>query len=152
MPGGALMTKLRNTSITSPVAFYANVRYDTTFVSRMESEEAPITAELPKRLIGKGLYGAGLLSEIINGKYADHLPMDRQEKIFKSRYGVDVPKQSMSRAIEWVADSFQLIVEKMKRQQFATGAVQVDETSIRYLELIPRKNIFENAPVHGYRG
>lgn len=104
-----------------------------TFVSRVEPEAAPITAELPERLIEKGLYGSGLLSEIIIGKYADHLPLDRQEKIFKRRYGVEVPKQSMSRAIDQVAESFQLIVQEMIRQQFATGVVQVDETPIRYL-------------------
>jgi len=104
-----------------------------TFVSRLEPEEAPIIAELPERLIEKGLYGSGLLSEIIIGKYADHLPLDRQEKIFRSRYGVEVPKQSMSRAIDQVADGFQLIVEEMIRQQFASGVVQVDETPVRYL-------------------
>lgn len=104
------------------------------YVSRIHPEEAPITAELPERLIEKGLYGPGLLSEIIIGKYADHLPLDRQEKIFRSRYGVEVPKQSMSRAIDQVADSFQLIVAEMIRQQFASGVVQVDETPMRYLE------------------
>jgi len=104
------------------------------YVSRIHPEEAPITAELPERLIEKGLYGPGLLSEIIIGKYADHLPLDRQEKIFRSRYGVEVPKQSMSRAIDQVADSFQLIVQEMIRKQFASGVVQVDETPIRYLE------------------
>ncbi len=104
-----------------------------TYVSRVEPEEAPVTAELPERLIDRGMYGSGLLSEIIIGKYADHLPLDRQEKIFKRRYGVEVPKQSMSRAIDQVADSFQLIVEEMIREQFASGVVQVDETPIQYL-------------------
>jgi transposase len=105
-----------------------------TFVSREQPDEAPITAELPERLIEKGMYGSGLMTEIIIGKYAHHLPLDRQEKIFKRQYGVDVPRQSMSRMIDQVADSFQLIVEEMIRQQFASGAVQVDETPIRYLE------------------
>lgn len=105
-----------------------------TFVSKAQPEETPITAELPERLIEKGMYGSGLMTEIIIGKYANHLPLDRQEKIFKRQYGVDVPRQSMSRMIDQVADSFQLIVEEMIRQQFASGAVQVDETPIRYLE------------------
>lgn len=105
-----------------------------TYVSREHPEAAPITAELPERLIEKGLYGPGLMAEIIIGKYADHLPLDRQEKIFRSRYGVEVPKQSMSRMVDQVADSFQLIVEEMIRQQFASGVVQMDETPIRYLE------------------
>lgn len=105
-----------------------------TFASREEPEEAPLTAELPERLIEKGLYGSGLISEVIIGKYADHLPLDRQEKIFKRRYGVEVPKQSMSRAIDQVANSCLLIVEEMIRGQFASGVVQVDETPIRYLE------------------
>lgn len=104
-----------------------------TCVSRLRADEAPITAELPERLIEKGLYASGLLAHIIVSKYADHLPLDRQEKIFKQRYGVEIPKQSMSRACEQVADGLQLVVEEMKRQQFESGAVQVDETPIRYL-------------------
>jgi len=104
-----------------------------TYVNRDRPEEAPITAELPERLIAKGMYAPGLLAQIVIGKYADHLPLDRQEKIFKQRYGVEIPRQSMSRALEGVADGLQLIVEEMKRQQFATGAVQVDETPVKYL-------------------
>jgi len=117
-----------------PGRFHRTRTVRPTYVSRVHPEEAPITAELPERLIEKGLYGPGLMSEIIIGKYADHLPLDRQEKIFWSRYGVEVPKQSMSRMVDQVADSFQLIVEEMTRQQFASGVVQVDETPIRYLE------------------
>ncbi len=52
-------------------------------------------ARMPARAIPKGIAGPGLLSHILISKYVDHLPLDRQEKIFL-RHGVKVPKSSMS--------------------------------------------------------
>ena len=40
------------------------------------------TAELPERVIDKGIPGAGLLAMILTGKYCDHLPLYRQKQIF----------------------------------------------------------------------
>ena len=45
--------------------------------------ERIVIAPLPARLIEKGLPGAGLLAQVILSKYEDHLPLYRQEQIYR---------------------------------------------------------------------
>jgi transposase len=47
--------------------------------------ERIIIAPLPARLIEKGLPGAGLLTQVIVSKYEDHLPLYRQEQIYRRK-------------------------------------------------------------------
>ena len=47
-----------------------------------------LTARKPMQPIEKGLPGPGLLAHVAVSKYADHLPLYRQEGIFE-RQGVD---------------------------------------------------------------
>ena len=68
--------------------------------------ERIVIAPLPARLIEKGLPGAGLLTQVIVGKYEDHLPLYRQEKIYR----------------------------EMKAALVARDYLQADETPIRYLD------------------
>src|SRR3546814_11843399 len=55
-------------------------------------------APMPAHIIDKGLPATGLLAQILINKFADHLPLYRQEAIFK-REGVHVPRSSMA---QWV--------------------------------------------------
>jgi len=57
-----------------------------------------IAARLPEP-IEKGLPGPGLLAQVIGSKYADHLPLHRQEGIFR-RHGVELPR---STTCDWMA-------------------------------------------------
>jgi transposase len=54
-----------------------------------------VIAPLPARLIEKGLPGAGLLTQVIVGKYEDHLPLYRQERIYRERHGVNLSRQTL---------------------------------------------------------
>ncbi len=47
--------------------------------------KAVVIAPLPPRLIKKGYPGPGLLAHIVISKYEDHLPLYRQEKIYRQR-------------------------------------------------------------------
>jgi len=42
-----------------------------------------VIAPLPERPIPRGIAGPGLLAHVLVSKYADHLPLHRQEKIFR---------------------------------------------------------------------
>ena len=57
-----------------------------------------IAQRLPEP-IEKGLPGPGLLAHVAVSKYADHLPLYRQEGIFK-RYGVELSRSTMC---DWMA-------------------------------------------------
>jgi transposase len=52
-------------------------------------------APLPPQIIAKGMATPGLLAYIATAKYADALPLYRQEKIF-GRYGIDLSRVTMA--------------------------------------------------------
>jgi transposase len=103
------------------------------FVSRTDPEAAPVVAPLPKFLVERGRVAPGLLAYIIVSKYCDHLPLYRQEQIFRRRHGVHLPRQTLARWVALAADWLQLIYEMIQTGVMAGGYVQIDETPIAYL-------------------
>ena len=99
-----------------------------------QQESGVVIAALPSRLIEKGLPGAGLLAQVVISKYEDHLPLYRQEKIYRERYGVKLARQSLAEWIEQAAFWLKPIYEVMRKSLLAGGYLQVDETPIRYLD------------------
>lgn len=93
-----------------------------------------VMAPLPARLIEKGLPGAGLLTQVIVSKYEDHLPLYRQEKIYRERHGVNLSRQTMCGWVEAAAEWLLPIYRQMKAGMLAGDYLQADETSIRYLD------------------
>lgn len=93
-----------------------------------------VIAPLPARLIEKGLPGAGLLTQVLVSKYEDHLPLYRQEKIYRQRHGVNLTRQTMCGWVEAAADWLGPIYREMKAGLVAQEYLQADETPIRYLD------------------
>ena len=60
-------------------------------------QQGVVQPVLPARPIGKGRPGPGLLAHVVTSKYADHLPLYRQEQIFE-RHGVQITRRTLS---EW---------------------------------------------------
>ena len=104
-----------------------------TFVHRTDKDLAPITAPLPPSLLERGLAAPGLLAQVVVSKYADHLPLYRQEHIFQQRHGVELSRQTLAGWIDLVADWLQPVYGHLRRDVFARGYVQIDETPVRYL-------------------
>jgi transposase len=96
--------------------------------------ERIVIAPLPARLIEKGLPGAGLLTQVIVGKYEDHLPLYRQEKIYRERHGVNLSRQTLCGWVEAAADWLAPIYREMKAALLERNYLQADETPIRYLD------------------
>jgi len=96
--------------------------------------ERIVIAPLPARLIEKGLPGAGLLTQVIVGKYEDHLPLYRQEKIYRERHGVNLSRQTLCGWVAAAADWLGPIYREMKAALVARDYLQADETPIRYLD------------------
>jgi transposase len=96
--------------------------------------ERIVIAPLPARLIEKGLPGAGLLTQVIVGKYEDHLPLYRQERIYRERHGVNLSRQTLCGWVEAAADWLSPIYREMKAGLVAGDYLQADETPIRYLD------------------
>jgi transposase len=91
------------------------------------------TATKPSQPIEKSTAGAGLLTQVIVAKYADHSPLHRQVKIFQ-RSGVDLPVQTLC---DWVAQCAALLTplyERMKSFVLESKVVGTDDTPIRVLD------------------
>lgn len=92
-------------------------------------QEGVVIAELPPRPIDKGRAGAGLLAQILVSKYADHMPLHRQEAMFE-RQGYSVSRSTMC---DWVGRSAELlfpIVQEMRAAVLSSAVVNADETPI----------------------
>ena len=103
------------------------------YVKHSDPELPPVIAALPEKLVERGALAPGLLAHIVISKYADHLPLYRQQQIYAQRHDVHLPRQTLARAVEQVADWLRPIVEQMSREQFAGDYVQIDETPVKYL-------------------
>lgn len=104
------------------------------YVHRQERELAPVIAPLPARLQDRSLPAPGLLAHVLVGKYCDHLPLYRQERLFATRHGVNLPRQTLARWVELAADWLIPIYREIQAGVLAGGYVQVDETPIDYLD------------------
>jgi transposase len=76
---------------------------------------------------------AGLLAQVLTAKYADGLPLNRQEKIFK-RHGVELPRATLC---DWVLGATELLaplLEPLKTHILAAPVIFADDTTLDLLE------------------
>ena len=102
-------------------------------------QDGVVIADLPARPIEKGRPGTGLLSHILVSKYGDHLPLHRQEGIFK-RHGIDIRRSTMCDWVGHSADLLRPLVHEMKRQILVSPKIHTDDTSVP-VRNGPRKQI-----------
>lgn len=87
-------------------------------------------ADLPTLPIPKSNAGASILAHIYISKYIDHLPFDRQTKIFK-RNGVVLSKSTINGWFIKGTDLLEKLYDELLKQVFATRYLQVDESPIK---------------------
>lgn len=104
------------------------------WVKRGDPDAVPVVAPLPPKLLERGILAPGLLAHVLVSKYADHLPLCRQERIYEQRHGVWLPRQTLARGVELAAEWLKPVVQQIAREQLAGGYVQIDETPVKYLE------------------
>jgi transposase len=83
--------------------------------------------------IAKGLCGPGLLAFVLTGKYADHLPLSRQEGII-ARSGVKVSENTMGDWVRQAAALLKPLRDLMHRRVLQSRVVWTDDTRSRYAE------------------
>ena len=96
------------------------------------------SAALPPMPVEKGRPGPGLLAHVVTSKWADHLPLYRQSKIY-SRHGVNLHRSTLCDWTDVVADLLRPIVMAMWKRLKSGSYLQVDETKIRVLDVKPGK-------------
>jgi transposase len=105
-----------------------------TYVSKTQPEQAPVTAPLPPTLQERCIATPALLAQVAVSKFCDHVPLYRQEQILARRYGINLPRQTLARWMELVAQWLRPLYQQIKTGVLAGGYVQLDETPIDYLE------------------
>ena len=131
-----------------PTRFFKLVTIRPKYKKIDDRSVAPIIAPAPKRLIENSYASAGLLHHIILGKFCDHLPLYRQEQIFKQRFGVEISRKTMGGWMHLMANWLSLIYEALRNEIRASGYIQADETFIKYQD--PQKNHCPNGYLWAY--
>lgn len=88
-----------------------------------------VTAAKPDQPIERGLPGPGLLAHVITEKYADHIPLYRQERRL-AREGVELSRSTLC---DWMAGAARVVeplYELMKSLVLLCGTIHTDDTSV----------------------
>lgn len=115
-----------------PAKFFVN-RYVRYKYACRRCEGYVSAGTLPPRPMDKGIPGPGVLAQVITSKYADHLPLYRQEQIYR-RVGLDIPRSTMCGWVSYVASALSPIVEVMRASVMASRKVHTDDTPITVLD------------------
>ena len=92
------------------------------------------TANAPPSLIPKSIVTPGLLAHVIIAKYEDHLPLYRQESMWK-RIGVEIERSTLCNWILKAAEAFEPLMPVLQSELLAQGYVQADETPVQIMEV-----------------
>lgn len=91
------------------------------------------TGEAPAALIEKCKYDSSVYAHIAVQKFSDHLPLNRQESIFK-RYGIKLPRSTMWEMLLRVSELLQPVLRQMKLEILKESYLRADETPVRVVE------------------
>jgi len=91
---------------------------------------APVTAPMPPRPLEGCAASANLLAWLIAQKYANHLPLYRQEQIF-ARDGLRVSRQTMCDWVLGAAGALRPIVDCLFSKIRAGPVMQLDDTPVQ---------------------
>ena len=86
-------------------------------------------APLPPQPIAKSMASSGLLAHIVQAKYCHHLPLYRQEAIWKG-LDIDISRGSMCRWLVQLGNEVQPIVDEIFEQMTLLPYIQADETKV----------------------
>jgi transposase len=92
-----------------------------------------ILAEKPPQPIEKGLPGPGLLAHVVVSKYADHLPLNRQENIL-ARHGVEISRKTMCGWAMSAADILEPLYDLMRERVVQSKVIHTDDTTVPVLD------------------
>jgi transposase len=95
--------------------------------------EKLVQAPVAPHVIDKGLPTTGLLAQVLVAKFADHLPLYRQEAIF-GRAGLAIPRSTLAQWVGSCGVQVQPLVDAMKSELLAQRVLHADETPVPMLD------------------
>lgn len=113
-------------------------------------QEHIVVSRLPKFLLPKSIATPELAAHVIVSKYMDHLPLYRQEAMWK-RLNVDLSRTNLSNWIQKIAIACQPLIKYLQKNILNETYVQADETTIQVLNETTRQNT-QKSYMWVYRG
>jgi transposase len=89
-------------------------------------------APVPAQVIDKGIPTAGLLAHVMIAKFADHLPLYRQESIF-GRAGLAIPRSTLAQWVGVTGVQLQPLVDALRDVVLGQQVIHADETPVQML-------------------
>lgn len=105
-------------------------------------------APMPAQIIDKGIPAAGLLAQVVVAKHDDHLPLYRQEEIYR-RSGVHIPRSSMAQWIGICGVRLAPLAQALREFILDHSVIHADETPVSLLA--PGRGKTKRAYVWVYR-
>jgi transposase len=94
--------------------------------------ETLIQAPVPAHVIDKGMATTNLLAQVLINKFADHLPLYRQEQMF-ARTGYKLSASTMGSWVGQCGAALQPLVDALRTIILQQGVLHADETPITML-------------------
>ena len=107
-----------------------------------------LAAPMPAQIIDKGIPAPGLLAQVVLAKHDDHLPLYRQEEIYR-RSGVHLPRSSMAQWVGLCGVRLEPLAQALKDHLLEQPVLHADETPVA--ELAPGTGKTHRAYVWVYR-
>ena len=104
------------------------------FVYGCRCGEKPKTTPVPPMILPKSQVTASFLATVAVQKFEDALPLYRQAKIFKKRFGVPFSDTTLSNWMIKGSEAIEPIVGLLKLKLLANAYIQADETTLQVLK------------------
>jgi transposase len=95
--------------------------------------EKLVQAPVAPHVIDKGIPTSGLLAQVLVAKFADHLPLYRQEAIF-GRAGLAIARSTLAQWVGSCGVQLQPLVDAMKAELLQQSVLHADETPVAMLD------------------
>jgi transposase len=109
------------------------------FIYGCRCGEKPKTTPIPPMILPKSQVTASFLATIAVQKFEDSLPLYRQAKIFKKRFGVPFSDTTLSNWMIKGSEALEPIIDLLKLRLLENAYIQADETTLQVLKEQNRK-------------
>jgi transposase len=114
-----------------PIRFFVRKQVRPKYACR--NCETITAAPVPPAIIDRGRPAPGLLAQVLIAKYADHLPLYRQEQIYQ-RSGVELARSTLAGWVGACGVALQPLVAAMKAELLGVSVLHADETPVAQLD------------------
>jgi len=113
-----------------PAKFFVRVIKREKRGSHCLPEQGVVTAPAPAQIVPKGKLSNEFIIEVLAQKYQQHQPIYRQQAVLADNQGIELSRKTLTEAVLAAGGLLQAVVGAQKRELFAQGYLQADETTM----------------------